>query len=370
MPRPKGTKKKITDEVVEKTEKELKNPPVKKERKLEFISSGCTILDLALSDRIDGGYLLGSFVNIVGDSSSGKTLGALTMCAEALHDRRFKDYQFVYDLPEATMNFDLETMFGNSFDKVLFLPEDRTKARTIQDWHHDLYKYSEGPIIHVTDSFDSLTAIGDVDAVEQGDPVAKTGWKTEKAVVSSAALPQIIGRIEEHNSLLMIISQTRANIGVSFGPAKKQSGGNALVFYRTHAIWLSEGEKIKVNIRGKDREVGHWTHAKVSKNKVTGKVRQVSFPVYYDYGIDDIGASVEWLITEKFWTTNQKGYLDLGDDFDFFGINKDEKINRKSLIKYIEDNNLEPKLKEVINECWQEVEEEIKNKLSRKPKYS
>lgn len=363
-------KKKITKEEVQNIEADIRLPEPKKEKQMRFISSGSTLLNLALSDRVDGGYLVGSFVNVIGDSSSGKTSAALTMMAEALRDERFLDYQFVYDLPEATMNFDLQTIFGDTFGRVRFLPEDRTVARTIQDWHHDLYKITEKPTIHVTDSFDALTSIGDVKNVEEGSAVAKTGWKTEKAMVSSAAFPQIIGRIEEHDSLLFIISQTRDNIGVTFGPAKKQSGGNAMVFYRTHAIWLSEGQKIHVVVREKKREIGHWTHAKVSKNKVTGKIRQISFPVYYDYGIDDIGSCIEWLVTESFWTADKKGALDLGDDAERLNLEADKRIKRDSLIKHIEGENLEKELKSITGECWQEIEEEIHRKTSRKPRYS
>ena len=356
---------------VEDVEQGLKNPKQKEVKIPKFVSSGCTILDLALSDKLDGGYLLGSFVNVIGDSSSGKSMLALTMCAEAVRNKSLNDYSFIYDLPEATMNFDLESMFGSKFEKMIFLPEDRTRARTIQEWHHDLYRYSSGPIIQVTDSFDALTAIGDVDAVEAGNAVAKTGWKTEKAVVSSAAFPQIIGRIEEHNSLLFIISQVRSNIGVSFGPSKKQAGGYALEFYRTHALWLSEGKKITVSVREKDREIGHWTHCKITKNKVTGKIRQISFPVYYDYGIDDIGASIEWMINEGFWGVEKRtGKLTLAEeDYTSLDIDPEKKLVRSSIIKHIENKQYEGKLKQIVGECWSEVENEIKSKIDRKPKY-
>lgn len=363
-------KKKVTKEELKKVEESIKNPEPKKEKKLEFIGTGSTLLNLALSDRIDGGYLIGSFVNMIGDSSSGKTACALTMVAEALRDKRFKEYKFIYDLPEATMNFDLEAMFGDTFSRVQFIPEDRTKARTIQEWHHDLYQATSGPIIHVTDSFDALTAVGDVKNVEEGNAVSKTGWKTEKAMVSSAALPQIIGRIEEHRSLLFIISQTRENIGVSFGPSKKQSGGNAMVFYRTHAIWLSEGQRIYITIRDKKREVGHYTHAKVSKNKVTGKVRQITFPVYYDYGIDDIGSCIDWLAAENFWPADKKGFFDLGDDAERLSLDPDKKVRRDPLVQHIESKNLENELRIITGECWGELEDEIKQKMSRKPKYA
>ena len=52
------------------TKKEKVGLYFEKESSLEFISSGCQLLDKVLG----GGYALGRVTNVVGDKSTGKTL--------------------------------------------------------------------------------------------------------------------------------------------------------------------------------------------------------------------------------------------------------------------------------------------------------
>ena len=58
-------------------EREPAAPPV------EFLSTGCTLLNLACAGSRRGGFTVGHFTYLVGDSTSGKTFLALTCLAEA-----------------------------------------------------------------------------------------------------------------------------------------------------------------------------------------------------------------------------------------------------------------------------------------------
>lgn len=353
-------KKKKTSEAVQDVEQTILHPRETKQKILEFISTGSWLLNLALSDRVDGGYLLGSVVSIIGDSASSKTTQCLATLAEAIFDPRFDNYQLVYDEPEAAMNFDLEKMFGEQFiQRVRFIPEDRSTARTIQDWHRDLMKLTRSAILHVTDSFDALTSEEDM-RVAEGDGLKKGGWRTEKAAIGSAAFPMIVSKIEGNKSLMLIIFQTRDLIGATYAGAKTRSGGNAPRFYSAHEVWLGSYSPIYKIYAGNKIEIGGTVNAKVAKNKVTGKKRKVQLTIY-EYGVDNIATSVNWLIEYGFWTKSKEGFIDTGGDFG------EKKYRLPDLIKHIESNQSEEELKNIMQESWDEVEKELA--IDRKPKY-
>ena len=299
--------------------------------------------------------MLGSVVHIIGDSQAGKSLLALTMMAEAVKDPRLKNYNLTYEEPESALYFDCKAMFGEGISKVAFIPKDeeRVNPRRVQDWANDLIK-AKHPFLWVTDSFDSLTSADDLKRDESG----KGGWKTEKAIVASETFPKFIGPLKASNSLYCHISQTRDNIGVTFGESKTFSGGNAIKFYRCHEIWLAVTGKITVSVRGKDRVVGHHVLAQVKKNKLTGKIRQIAFDVFDSYGVDDIGSIIDWLVTEKFWTKEKQTILAEEPFVDG---------TRSKIIKHVEECNLEEKLRDVARECWLDLENEIN--IRRKPRY-
>ena len=57
-----------------------------------LLSTGSTMLNLALTDNPYGGYPKGCLVNVVGDSSSGKTFLCLNTLAEAVCSSAFEKY--------------------------------------------------------------------------------------------------------------------------------------------------------------------------------------------------------------------------------------------------------------------------------------
>ena len=358
------------DQTVEAFVDQVDKDPIIREnvKEEDLISTGCTMLNLACSGFSPyGGFLRGTVAHVIGDSDSGKTLLALSMMGDNVLDPRLEKYDFIYEEPEAAMRFPKTKMFGQNISRVQFIPADkeRINPRRVQDWAKTLEENSKkGPFIQVTDSFDSLTSADDLktkkDDKGKEKESGKGGWKTEKAIVSSETFPKIIGPIKAHNSLYLQINQTRDNIGVTFGEKKTFSGGNAIKFYRTHEIWLATASSITKDVRGKKRIIGSNVVAKIKKNKLTGKIRFVMFPVYDDYGVDDIGSMIDWLVFEGFWVKPQgKQIIETEDDF--------PDATREKLIRHVEENNLEDKLKNICKECWIELEGEIE--IKRKPRY-
>jgi recombination protein RecA len=319
-----------------------------------LVSTGSTLLNLALSDTTDGGFSLGRIVNVIGDSSSGKTMLALTTLAESARLIKPK-----YNDVEAACSFDLGRLFGMSLAEALETEDPHSD--TIEDFQEDIHKWikEEAPFIYVLDSLDALTS--EEDAKKLGEKLearakgqkAKGTYSMAKPKLMSEILRQINKGLDDAGSLLIVVSQTRDNINPMSFVKKYRSGGKALEFYCSHVLWMA----IEGKIKKKGQIIGVNTKVKVTKNKLTGKVREVEFPIYYDLGIDDVGSCVDWLIKNGFW--KKKGQK--------ISTKKFGELTREKLIKTIEDKNLEPRLRKLVGHSWLKVEESLK--LNRKRRY-
>ena len=335
-----------------------------------LIPTGNTLLNLALSDSIEGGYGTGKLVNLIGDSSSGKTILALTMLAECNINPKFNNYDFIFDDAETSLEIDIPSLFGSKLEKRIKFK----RSKTIEDFYGAVYNQiqSETPFLYVLDSFDALTSRDELKrANEFGKQEAKRSdededvevsdkqkgsYKMEKPKMASEIFRVCCDGIAKTDSLLMIISQTRDNIGFGamFTP-KTRSGGKALKFFATHEIWLATGK----SHTKRDRAIGADCMVKVTKNKLTGKRREIFFPIYYDYGVDSIESCINFLIEEKYWTKTKA----LIDTKEF--VKDKMSINR--LISHIETWDMEKELNNLVQTVWYEIEETIK--LNRIPKY-
>lgn len=338
-----------------------------------LISTGCTLLNLACSDNIQGAFRPGRIANLVGDSSSGKSFVALTMLAECAANPFFDEYDLIYDDVERASEFDQYELFGSKFVNRVSPPDfdargEPVQSHTIQDFfRHVLEQMADDrPTIYVLDSFDALTSDAEekdvvkelkVASDEDDEGEKKGSYHMDIPKVASRMLRSIKGHLKRTQSFLLIVSQTRDDINPSTFTKKTRSGGRALKFYSSHEIWLAVGAKLR---RG-NLALGIETKVKLQKNKLTGKLRDVHFPIYYSYGIDDIGACVRYLIAEKVWKGKTKGTVEaiLGRWSCVAGVPK--------LIKEVERQGLEPQLRSAVGAQWAEAEAKLK--VDRKRRY-
>lgn len=346
-------------------EQSKQNDPVSEESKL-WIPTGSVLLNLACSDRIDGGWGAGKIANLIGDSSSGKTLLALSMFAECANRSEFDGYDFIYDDVEQACEFNMGKLFGSKVTDRIQAPQSdgdtSLHSDTIQQFHANVFAAIESgrPFIYVLDSFDALTSSEELGRAEESAKATRDGkevkgsYRMEKPKLISEMLRQIKARLRATNSFLLIISQTRDNIDPMSFEKKTRSGGKALRFYSSHEVWMALAGKIK----SKDRIIGSNVKVKVTKNKLTGKQREVKFPIYYDYGADDLGSCIDFLVEEGHW--KKKGDRILADDIGLEGI-------RRKLITDIEEGARHLSLYQAVQSCWGQIEASLL--LDRKPKY-
>lgn len=274
---------------------------------LTYLSTGSTLLNLALTDKCDGGWLTGRFYSIVGDSSSGKSFLMLTSLAEAAHDPKFDDYRIIYDDVEVANTFDVPNLFGKLADRIeapRYDDDEPIYSNTVEDFYANVMRLcKEGvPFIYVLDSIDALTSNSELDRAEEyieaqeKDKEVKGSYKMDKAKLLTEILRVMTSEIAKTNSIVLAISQTRDNIDprTSMFNPKTRAGGKALKFYATGEMWLAHLQNI--NNTKYDRKIGDRTKIKVSKNKVTGKCREVPVTLLYSYGIDDVAENLNFLI--------------------------------------------------------------------------
>lgn len=332
-----------------------------------LIPTGSTMQNLVQSDRIEGGWQLGKIENLVGDSSAGKSFLALSGLAECCHLPRFDDYRLIYDDVEQADEFDHEYLFGD-LQKRLEAPGgidddgDPVHSDTVQDFHfHVLDALKVGkPFIYVLDSLDLLTAEEDQKKIQEQHKAHKKGQSTAgtygmaKPKYVSWMLRDLKKLLKESNSMVLIVSQTRANIDPRSFEKKTRSGGTALKFASCHETWMAVIKKHK----SKGLVTGVSTRVKCKKNKITGKIRDCDYNIYYDYGIDDIGSCVDFLVKQEVW--KKRANTILSPDLDLEG-------GRDGLIRKIERNGLETDLKQLVQKAWNERENSVLT--HRKPRF-
>lgn len=354
-----GRKRKEEESVVSQIEEEEESEDKKPVR---FVSSGCDILDFIGG----GGFPFGKIVNIIGDNSTGKTLLVSEFIAFA-YSMYKDDLEWFYDDAEAGYSFDSKKIWG-----IDIVADEDDCSETLEDFQIRLYKMCEAlkpgkKLIYVLDSFDSLTTIEEIDynhkkmkAIEDEKKLPGT-YGQSKAKGMSEFFRAMRKKIKEKEVILVIISQVRENIGVSFGAKYKRMGGKALDFYAAQIFWLAVAEKYEES----NRVCGIGIKARTSKNKVGKPFREGIFDILFDYGIDNISSNIKYLYGLK---------TDEGKDKE--KINKSElewngeKFSFRKLIRHIEANNLVQELYQKTKEKWDKEEEKSDMSIGRKPKYS
>ena len=357
-----------------------------------LLSTGLTLLNLACSDSRKGGWATGKVVNVVGDSSTGKTFLCMGVAAEAANDSRFDKHTIVFDDIEQSCEFDIEKLFGSKLAKRIQAPRqvdgEDCCSETIQELYDHVTDFLDNgkPVIYIVDSFDALTTKEELafeeaakeqrrkkenakpkkEKVEdgpEGTPEKKEKVKgtygMEKAKYASRIFRMLTAKLKKTKSILIIISQIRDNIDPGTHKKHTRAGGKALQFYCSHVMWLAGLGQIKKTVRGMKVSIGGDVLIEVTKNKLTGKRRDVAFPIYYDYGIDDIGSCIDFLCEADEWKVRD-GKI----------VSSSLELESKTLtnaIREVEDKGLVARLHRETESVWKDIEDKLK--LNRKAKY-
>jgi|TARA_R110000737_G_scaffold79083_2_gene110904 recombination protein RecA len=252
----------------------------------EWISTGSSILDLAISNRKNGGLPVGRITELTGLEASGKSL----LAAHVLANTQKKGGLAVYIDTENAMNEEFARCIGIDVSKMLYI-----QLETVED----IFEVIENIITKVRESdkdrlvtivVDSVAAA--TTKVEQSDDFDQTGWATQKAIILSKAMRKITQMIGRQRVCLVFTNQLRVKLGAMFGDPYTTSGGKAIGFHASCRLRLKAAGQIKIKVGGKDQVIGIKTKAQVVKNRMGPPLRTAEFNILFDSGVDDYGS---WL---------------------------------------------------------------------------
>ena len=307
----------------------------------DWISTGSTILDLAVSNKPDGGLAAGRITEINGLEGSGKSL----IGAHALAATQKKGGLAVYIDTESAVSSEFLQAIGIDTENMLYVHLETVEEifDTIETIVTKIRESDKDKLVTIL--VDSLAAAST--KVEMDADFDKDGWATAKAIVISKAMRKITQLIARQRVCLIFTNQLRQKLGVMFGDPWTTSGGKALPFHSSTRIRLKNVGQIKDT---KKNTIGIKIRAQVIKNRLGPPLRSADFSLYFDKGIDDFGSWLEVLKGHKLikqagaWYTleDQDGKEHKFQSKDFGSLMADEdtqkyiydKICKASILKY------------------------------------
>ena len=262
----------------------------------DWISTGSSLLDLAISNRPHGGVPVGRITEITGLEGSGKSLVAAHILAETQR----KGGISVFIDTEAAVSREFLQAIGVNLVDMMYIPME-----TIEDIFHAIESVinaarnsSKDRLITIV--VDSLA--GATTKVEMDADYNKDGYATTKAILLSKAMRKITNLIAKERICVVFTNQLRTKMNaMAFADPWTTSGGKAVAFHSSIRVRLTNaGALKKKDFGGVDQIVGNKIQAKVIKNRLGPPQRKASFEIFYDSGIDNYSGWVAVLKTYKF----------------------------------------------------------------------
>jgi len=257
----------------------------------EWVGTGSTMLDLAISNRKYGGFPVGRVSEITGLEQSGKSL----LAAHVLLNTQKKGGLAVYIDTENAISTEFLSAIGLNLKEMLYIP-----LETVED----IFETVEVIIDKVRSSDKNRLVTIVVDSIagastktEMAADFDKDGYATAKALIMSKAMRKITNLIGRERICLIFTNQLRQKLNApAFSDPWTTPGGKSIPFHASVRIRLSSIGAIKAKKEGRDEIIGSRVKAKLVKNRCGPPLRECEYEVYFDSGIDDYSS---WLTTMK-----------------------------------------------------------------------
>jgi len=301
-----------------------------------WVSSGATMLDVAVSNRPFGGFPIGRITEITGLEQSGKSL----LSAHVLAETQKQGGVAVLIDTETAVSREFFDAIGVDVSKLLYITADTVEDifETIDTIIEQVRKGDKDKLVTIV--VDSVAAASTKRELEAD--YDKDGYATDKAIIISKAMRKITNVIGRQKITLVFTNQLRQKMNaMAFSDPWTTSGGKAIAFHASVRLRLASTGKIKAkDEKGNERVVGIKVRANVIKNRLGPPLRSADFDIFFDRGIDNYGA---WLGAMKDYGFVKQGgawytYVDIetGEEF---------KFQAKELQDLLENN---PSVKEQI----------------------
>jgi recombination protein RecA len=291
-----------------------------------WVKTGSSMLDLAISNRPDGGLPVGRITEITGLEASGKSL----LAAHALANTQQQGGLAVYIDTENAVSRDFLEAIGLDLQKMLYIPLETVEDifEAIESITESVRKSNKDRLVTIV--VDSV--MGASTKIEMAKEFDKDGYATSKAIILSKGMRKLTNMIGRERICLLFTNQLRTRLGVAFGDPYTTSGGKAIPFHASVRLRLKSVGQIKMKKDGVDQVIGIKTRAQVVKNRMGPPLKTIDYDIYFESGIDDYGG---WLNIMK----NYKIVSQAGAWYTYTAANgKDVKFQSKDFQKKLEED--------------------------------
>lgn len=247
-----------------------------------FISTGSFVLDLAISNRRNGGVPVGRITEISGLEGSGKSL----LCSHIIANTQKQGGIGVYIDTENSLYVDYLKAVGVDVSKMIY-SKVRPIEMILEGIEHTIEnvrsKDKNIPLTIILDSYAGASSKS-----KENSNFDRTGYNTDKSLIMSDHLGKIADLIGNENVTLVVTNQLRENMNaMPFAEKYRTPGGKALPFFSSVRLRAKSTTKLKGKRYGVEEVVGIQTVITVFKNRLGPSNRDVTFDIYYDSGIND-----------------------------------------------------------------------------------
>ena len=265
----------------------------------DWISTGSDLLDLAISNKKNGGLPVGRIVELNGLEGTGKSLIAAHILAST---QKKGGLGIMIDTENAAAPAFWAAVGVSVKDLVyanLFTVEE-IFSKIEQAIGVARKNFPDKLVTIVVDSLAMASCATEMEA-EHG----VKGYNTQKAIIISMALRKITGLIGKQRILVVFTNQLRMNLNaVMFGDKWIVPGGKAMGFAASVRVRLASTG----NLKKSERVIGNGCKAVVTKNRMGPPKRIAEFEIHFDSGIQNLKSWLDWLKAHNLATSSGQKY--------------------------------------------------------------
>jgi recombination protein RecA len=245
----------------------------------DWIPTGSTLLDYAISNRRDGGVPAGKIVEIQGEESSGKSL----ICAHLIVNVQKRGGIAVYMDTENAANPDFMRRIGVDLERMIYV-QPGTIERAFEILEGVVMtiraKAPNQPLLIIWDSVGNTPPQAEVEG--EYDPNSQMGIGAKAMARGLRKVTDMIGK----EQVTMVFTQPltyRMDAG-KYGDPFGTKYGKALPYHASVRLRVSASTKLK---DAAGEIYGLVTNGRIIKSRLGTSHRTCKFELHFDHGIDD-----------------------------------------------------------------------------------
>ena len=297
-----------------------------------FVDTGCYSLNALLSGSIYGGMPANKITAIAGESATGKTFFALSICKNFLD--MDKDAGIIYFESESAVSKNMIEDRGIDSNRFVVVPvatvqEFRTQSIKIVDKYLEQSEKDRKPIMFVLDSLGMLSTTKEMEDTAEGK---QTRDMTRSQIVKSTFRVLTL-KLGKANIPMIMTNHTYDVIGSMF-PQKEMGGGSGLKYAASSIIYLG-----KRKVKDGTEVVGNIIHCKNYKSRLTKENAMIDVLLTYEKGLDKHYGLIELAEQSGVFKKVSTRY-EMPDGTKVFGksiMNEPEKYFTKDVLEKIDE---------------------------------